>query len=163
MLEKIWDGIKSVFVGGVKIVVGVAKAAWTVIKFAVKAVVWVVAGIFTIAGHLAGYVGKTLSSLFKPKDVVVIPPQKIPALVDFLEKEAEVNGIIDDPDVMVVHKGLKEAAENNQSMIFAEGTDENGEVAVSDPEFVSASSYEGKIQEAIDNNQIYRKKIRVAG
>lgn len=161
MLEQIWNGIKSVFVGGAKIVVGAAKAAWAVIKFAVKAVVWVVAGIFTIAGHLASYVGKTLSGLFKPQDVVVIPPTKIPALVEFLEREAEENGIAEDDEVLEIQKGLKEAVNNNQSMIFAEGTDENGEVAVSDPEFLSACSYEGKIQEAMDNNQIYRKRVRV--
>lgn len=162
MLEQIWDGIKSVFVGGVKIVVGATKAAWAVIKFAVKAVVWVVAGIFTIAGHLASYVGKTLSALFKPKDVVVIPPQKIPALVNFLEEEAKRDGIAEDPDVLEIKREVGKAADNRQSMIFAEGTDENGEMAVSDPEFVSANSYEGKIQEAIDNNQIYRKKVRIA-
>lgn len=163
MLEQIWDGIKSVFVGGVKIVVGAAKAAWAVIKFAVKATVWVVAGMFTIAGHLASYVGKTLNGLFKPGVVVAIPPKKIPALVKYLEQEAEKDGIADDDEVLEIKNGLKEAANNNQSMIFAEGRDENGEVAVSDPEFVSAKSYEGKIQEAMDNNQIYRKKVRVAG
>lgn len=163
MFEQIWDGIKYVFVGGKKFIVGAAKAVWTIVKFAVKATVWVVAGIFTIAGHLANYVGKTLNEFFKPKDVVVIPPKKIPALVEFLEQEAQNDGIADDDEILEIQQGLKDAANNNQSMIFAEGTDDEGEVAVSDPEFVSANSYDEKIQDAIDNNKIYRKKLRVVG
>lgn len=161
MLGQIWDGLKTIFVGGVKFVVGVAKAAWAVVKFACKAAVWVVAGVFTIAGHLASYVGKTLSSLFKPKEVIVIPPKKVPVLVKFLEQEAESDGVEDDPDVLEIKQDLNKAVDNDQSMIFATGEDNEGEVAVSDPEFVSASSYDEKIQKAIDNGQIYRKRIAV--
>lgn len=161
MLDNIWDGLKSIFVGGVKVIVGAAKAAWTVVKFACKAAVWVVAGIFTIAGHLASYVGKTLSSLFKPKEVIVIPPGKVPALVDFLDQEAKRDGIADDPEVLEISNNLSEAVENNEAMVFAVGEDTAGQVAVSDPEFVSATSYDTKIQQANDNNQIYRKRVAV--
>ncbi|MDE6338962.1 MAG: hypothetical protein K2K97_04140 [Muribaculaceae bacterium] len=162
MWEQIWDGIKSIFVGGVKFVVEVAKAAWEVMKFAVKASVWVVAGIFTIAGHLASYVGKTLSKFFTPEKVVVVNKRKLPALVGFLEEEARNEGIAEDPDVLEISQQLNKAVDNQQALIYSIGKDNDGEVAISDPEFISASQYDKKIAEAEDNNQIYIKKIRVA-
>lgn len=162
MWDQIWSGIKSIFVGGVKFVVGVAKAAWEVMKFAVKAAVWVVAGIFTIAGHLTSYVGKTLSKLFTPEKVLVVPPRKVPALVKFLEEEAERDGIADDPEVLEISSQLNKAVDNNEAMIYSIGRDNEGEVAVSDPEFISANQYDKKIADADENNQIYTKKIRVA-
>jgi hypothetical protein len=161
MLDTIWNGIKSIFVNGVRFVVSAVKATWEVLKFACKAVVWVVAGMFTIAGHLASYVGKTLNALFKPKEVVVIPPRKVPALVSFLEDEAKRDGIADDPDVLEINNQIKEAADKNQSLIFATGEDSNGNVAVSDPEFVSATSYDSKIAAANDSNKIYRKRVTI--
>lgn len=163
MLDQIWSGIKSIFVGGVKFIVGVAKAAWEVLKFAVKAAVWVVAGMFTIAGHLASYVGKTISRLFTPEKGVVVPPKKVPALVRFIQEEAEKDGISEDPDVLEVKAKLDEAVKNKQAMIYTIGKDnETGQVAVSDPEFVYAKEYAEQIAEAEKNNQIYIKKIRVA-
>lgn len=163
MWDQIWSGIKSIFVGGVKFVVGVARAAWEVMKFAVKAAVWVVAGVFTIAGHLASYVGKTISKLFTPEKVVVVPTNKVPALVGFLEEEAKKDGIAEDPDVLEVSARLNKAVENNQAMIYSIGKDnETGQVAVSDPEFVVAKEYAEQIAEAEKNNQIYTKKIRIA-
>lgn len=163
MLDQIWSEIKSIFVGGVKFVVGVAKAAWEVLKFAVKAAVWVVAGVFTIAGHLASYVGKTISRLFTPEKVVVVPPTKVPALVGFLEEEAKKGGIAEDPEVLDVKAKLDEAVKNKQAMIYSIGKDNaTGQVAVSDPEFVYAKEYAEQIAEAEKNNQIYIKKIRVA-
>ena len=157
-----WQNIKTIFVDGAKVVVGAAKAAWAVLKFAVKAAVWVVAGIFTIAGHLASYVGKTLSKLSTPKEVVVVPPKKVPALVRFLEDEAAKDGVIDDNEVMVIKRGVEEAAEKNQAMVYTIGEDTTGDLAVSDPEFIAAKSWDKKIDDANNNNQIYTKRIRIA-
>lgn len=162
MWDQIWSGIKSIFVGGVKFVVGVTKAAWEVMKFAVKAAVWVVAGIFTIASHLTSYVGKTLSKLFTPEKVVVVPKKKVPALIEFLDQEARNEGIAEDPDVLEISGQLKKAVDNQQALIYSIGKDNEGEVAVSDPKFISASQYDKKIADAEENNQIYTKKIRVA-
>lgn len=161
-MEDIWKGIKAIFVGGRKIVVGVAKAAWSVIKFAVKACVWVVAGIFTIAEHLASYVRKTLTSLFKPEKAVVIPDNKVLPLIEFMNEQAEKDGIAEDPDIMEIKAGLKEAAKNGQSMVFTIGKDNENQDAVSDPQFVSAASFDEKIKDARDRNQIYVKPIRIA-
>lgn len=161
MLEQIWDGLKTIIVRGAKFVIGAAKAAWAVVKFACKAAVWIVAGVFTIAGHLTSYVGKTLSSLFKPKEVIIIPPKKLPTLVEFLEQEAEKDGVADDPEVLEINQNINKAVDNHEAMIYAAGEDNTGQIAVSDPEFISANSYEGKIQQANDNNQIYRKRVSV--
>lgn len=162
MLGQIWDGIKSIWVGGKKFVVGVAKAAWEVIKFAVKAAVWVVAGIFTIAGHLFSYVEKILSEFFTPGKVVIVPPKKMLALVGFLENEAEKGGIAEDPEIMVIKAKVDEAVDKGHSFVYAVGIDNKGDAAISDPEFISAEQYDQKIADAEKKNQIYVKNIRMA-
>ncbi len=162
MWDTIWGGIKSIFIKGVRFVVNAAKAAWEIMKFAIKTAVWVVAGIFTISGHLASYVGKTLSKLFTPEKVVVIPSKKTPALVNFLEQEAERDGIAEDEDVLEISNKLDEAVENNEALTYCIGTDNEGEIAVSDPQFISAEQYDDKIAQADQNDQIYIKKIKIA-
>lgn len=162
MWDQIWSGIKSIFVGGVKIVVGAARAAWEVMKFAVKAAVWVVVGVFTIAEHLASYVTKTLSKLFTPNKIIFVPRRKVPSLVGFLQQEAERDGIADDPEILEISAQLNKAVEDEQALIYTIGKSNDGEVAVSDPEFISAQQYDQKIADAEANNQIYTKKIRVA-
>lgn len=157
-----WDRVKSIFVSGVKFVVEVAKATFEVIKFAIKAAVWVVAGIFTIADHLTSYVSKILSNLFTPEKIVVLPKKKVPALIEFLEQEARNEGIAEDPEVLEISGQLKKAVDNQQALIYSIGKDNEGEVAVSDPVFISASQYDQKIADAEENNQIYSTKIRVA-
>ena len=162
MWDTIWSGIKFIFVGGVKIVAGVANALWEVMKFAVKTAVWVVAGIFTIAKHFTTYIAKTISELFKPTTGVFIPRKKIPSLVDYVQQEAERDGIAEDPEVLEITRKLNNAVENKEGLLFAIGEDESGQAAVSDPTFVSADQYDDKIADANENNRIYLKKIRVA-
>lgn len=162
MFDLVLDGIKAIIVGGAKIFVGAANAVWSVMKFAFKATLWVIDGVFKIAEHLASYVIKTISKLFKPKKVVVVPPKKLPALQKFLEEQEKGGGIAEDPVTMEISNNLEKATNKGQSMIFATGEDADGEIAVSDPQFISAKSYDQKIAEAAQNNQIYIKKIRIA-
>lgn len=162
MSNSIWEGIKSIFVGGVRVVAGVVNAAWSVLKYAVKAAVWVVAGVFTIAKHLTSYVIKTFTELFTPTRVVVVPPSKGLALVSFLEEQEKKNGLREDPEDMEIKKNIINAADKGQSMAYAIGKDADGDVAVSDPQFIAAGSWDEKIAEANRNNQIYTKGIRIA-
>ncbi|MGM9828075.1 MAG: hypothetical protein ACI30O_07785 [Muribaculaceae bacterium] len=158
----IFEGIGSIFVGAVQVVCGVVDAAFEIIKCAVEVAVWIVAGIFTIAGDLLKYVGETLTKAFTPETVVVVPPKKLPSLVRFMHAEAEKNGISEDPEYLEIKRKVDDAVENKEAMVYTVGTDSEGEVAVANPQMVKAEGYDAKIVEAENKGQIYTKKVRVA-
>lgn len=162
MFDNIWNGIKTVISGGVKIAVGLGQAAWALLKFAIKAVVWVIAGVFTMAKAGAEYVWKTIKDFFKPKKVIVIPPKPLSGLKDFIDQKIKNGEVYEDEEVMELQKKCEEAEINNESLIVAEGEDENGETLLAEPTFFRADSLEEKIDDANKQNQIYSKRIKVA-
>lgn len=158
----IFDGIGKIIVGTIEIVCNVVDAVFEVVACALNAALWIVSGVLTVAGDLLKYVGESISKAFTPNAVVVVPPKKMPSLVNFLNAEAEKNGIAEDPEVMEINRKMDEAVKNGEAMVYTVGKDNEGQVAVGNPTMVKAEAYDGPISKAEEEGKIYVKPVRVA-
>lgn len=165
LISSIWSGVKSIIAGGIKIIVAAGKAAWTMLKFACKAALWIVTGIFTMAAAGVDYLIGTIKSFFKPKEAMTLGKNQINLFAEFLEEQKTKGNVAEDEEELVIDikNRCKEAYENNEILIVAKGVDENGEEALAEPKFVKATDYDQKIKDADEDGRIYVKKVKIAG
>lgn len=164
VIQDVWSGVKSIISGGVKIAVAAGKAAWAMIKLACKVALWIVSGVFTMVAAGVEYVISTISSFFKPKEVIVVGSNQNDAFAEFLSNKIENGGCTEDEEELLINlkDRCKQAYNNNEVLIVAKGEDENGNETLAEPRFVKADDYDQKIKDADNNGKIYIKKIKVA-
>lgn len=137
------------------------RGAWELFKFACRAVVWVVKGIFTIAGALMDYITDTWEEApeYEPQAADVIKPSP---LLEFIQQQ-EAQGKVEVGETIEIKKKLKSATQNGEVLVLSQVKDSEGKVGVANPKFVKAENgFESKIQNALDRGQIYEQKIKVA-
>lgn len=164
VIQDMWSGVKSIISGGVKIAVAAGKAAWAMIKLACKVALWIVIGVFTMAVAGVDYVISTISSFFKPKEIIVVGPNQNDAFAEFLSNKIENGDCTKDEEELLIDmkNRCKQAHNNNEVLIVAKGEDENGNETLAEPKFVKADDYDEKIKDADNSGKIYIKKVKLA-
>lgn len=138
------------------------KGAWELLKFACKAVVWVVGALFTIVGALADYVSDTLEETpeYEPENVYITNANP---LLEFIQDQEAKGNVHSDGEVLEIKRKLQTASRNGETIIMSKVKDSQGREGIANPKFVKAEKgYESRIQDALDNGQIYEKRIKVA-
>lgn len=164
VLSTIWSGIKSIISGGVKIVVGVGQAAWALLKFACKAALWVVAGVFEMAKAGYEYICRTVSKIFKPTESIILGKRQLKGLGDYINAQIEQgNADVDEEPIYVdMRNRCYEASDKDEILIVAKGKDDSNEDVLAEPQFVVADGYEERIRNADESGSVYVKRVRVA-
>ncbi|MBR1550219.1 MAG: hypothetical protein IJ634_06235 [Bacteroidales bacterium] len=136
------------------------KGAWELLKFACKAAVWVVGALFTVAESLVDYVRDTISTSPEHETQSVYITDAGP-LNDFIKKQLAENKVKTEDGVLEISRRLDEAEKKNEKIIMSEVKDASGKVGIANPKFVQADKFESNIQDALDNGQIYQKKVKL--
>lgn len=136
--------------------------AWELLKFACKAVVWIVGAIFTVLGALADYISDTLEETPEhvPEAAYIT---KANPLLEFIEDQEAKGNVHSDGEVLQIKRRLKTASQNGETIIMSKVKDAQGREGVANPKFVKAEKgFESTIQDALDRGQIYEKRVKVS-
>ena len=163
-IKSIWEGVKSIVSGGVKVCVGTSQAAWLMLKLAFKAALWVVAGVFTMAVAGVEYVVDTISDFFTPREVNTLGSRVVLGLGEYINGLLKEGKVAKDDEPLLIDMGnkCKEASKKNQALIVSKGINDEGQETLAEPRFVQADDFENKIKEADEKGMIYVKPIKIA-
>jgi hypothetical protein len=159
MLTALLTGLAYVVAAGM-VYYGV-KGAWELLKIAFRIAKWVIKGIFTMLGAGLEYITSTISELFEPEEIYILPPSQVEGLGGYVQQQINLGNVSTDPEVLEIPRKCVDAARNGEILMVAQGRNHKGEKVLAEPTFVNAEDYEDVIKQAGSRNQIYVKRVKV--